>query len=358
MSEILLNPGPVNVSERVRRALTRGDACHRETEVGDALGRTRAKLLKLFDPAAKFTAVFFTGSGTAALEAATLSAPGAGRKILVIDNGVYGDRIARIAAAHSISVERLRFAWEQRPDLSKVEAALSADPVIDTVAMIHHETTTGLLNPVKDVGAIAKKFGKRFVLDTVSGLGGEELDLDAWGVDLAASTANKCICGFPGISFVLVRKELLPQLAANPMRSLYLNVSHNYEAQKDSCGAFTPAIQILWALEEALDELAEEGVQNRIARFKEVSAYLRGEIARMGLPLYLDPAVLSNTITSFHLPKGKTYEWLHHFLKARGFVIYAGQGNLSSRIFRIANMGHVRKADYERFISVLKEAVA
>lgn len=356
MQPILLNPGPVNVTERVRAALSRGDACHREPEVAAALASTRALLKELFDPTDSYHVAFVTGSGTAAMEMAFSSTPI--KKMLVVENGVYGERISKICAAHGIKTVTVTGEWEQLPDLARIEDALKADADIDSIGLVHHETTTGMINPVREVGALSKKYGKRFVLDTVSGLGGEQLDLDAWNIDVAAGTANKCICGFPGISFVLCRKELMKQIAEQPPRSLYLNLAHNWKAQQDSCGAFTPAIQILWALEEALKELKEEGVGNRIARYKRVSAMIREGLDKLGCPLYLPREVYSNTISSFDLPPGKSYDQLHDALKERGFVIYAGQGPLASKVFRIANMGHVRDEDYARLLKELEALLA
>jgi len=356
--EILLNPGPVNVSERVRAALGRGDVCHREPEVADALARTRELLLDVFDPGGEFDAVFFTGSGTAAVEAAVSSTPARGAKLLVVDNGVYGERIATMAARHAIETVRLTCAWTERPDLARIDAALGADPAIDTVALVHNETTTGLLNPVREVGEVVRRHGRVFLLDTVSGLGGENLDLDAWDVDLAASTANKCIGGIPGVSFVLVRKRTLERLRQqSSARSLYLDLAYNRHAQQGACGAFTPAVQVLWALEEALAELAEETVETRIERFGRATALVREAAARLGLGLYLAPELCSNTISSFRLPAGVSYTRLHDLLKTRGFVIYAGQGPLAGEIFRVATMGRVSLADYQRFTEVLREVL-
>ena len=358
MQPILLNPGPVNVSERVRAALTRGDACHREAEVADAVAGARALIKELFDPTDSYEVAFVTGSGTAAMEMAFSSAPAEGGKMLVIDNGVYGERIAKICAAHRIETVTAKDPWESLPDLAKIEAALKADPKIDCVGLVHHETTTGMINPVREIGALAKKYGKRYILDTVSGLAGEELDLAGSHVDVAASTGNKCICAFPGMSFVLCRKETMQAVAKQPPRSLYLNLAHNWKEQQISCGAFTPAIQILWALEEALKELKEESVAARIARYKRVSDTIRDGVEKLGCPMYLPREIYSNTISSFLLPKGKTYAELQDTLKARGFVIYAGQGPLSSKIFRIANMGHVSDADYARLLKELGALLA
>lgn len=356
MKTVLLNPGPVNVTERVRAALSRGDACHREPEVADSVQAVKARLLELFAPN-DFEAILLTGSGTAALEAATIAGPGEDGTLLVLENGVYGERIRKIAQAHKISTISIKGPWERRPDLDAIREKLEKHPEIDSVAMVHHETTTGLLNPVKDVGQLVKSYGKRFVLDTVSGLAGEELDLEGWGVDFAASTANKCICGLPGVSFVMARRSALEALKAGPQRSLYFDLPLNFQKQQGGCGAFTPAIQVLWALEEALAELKEEGVEQRLARFKRVSGKLRDGIEALGMALMLDRSLLSNTISSFHLPEGRSFQELHDALKERGFVIYAGQGPLSSKIFRVANMGHVSDADYDRFLSELKDVL-
>ncbi|MEW6777027.1 MAG: aminotransferase class V-fold PLP-dependent enzyme, partial [Bdellovibrionota bacterium] len=354
MKHILLNPGPVNVSERVRSALLRGDACHREPEIAGLVASCRNLLLKLFDPTNEFDAVFFTGSGTAAVEAAIASTPHAGSQMLVVDNGVYGDRIAQIAQVHDIEIHRLKRHWDEWPDVKEIDRILSLDKAIDTVALVHHETTTGLLNPVREVGEVVRRHGRKFVLDAVSSLGGEELDLAGWGVDVAASTANKCVCGIPGISFVLVRKTTLDDIRRSPKRSLYLNIPFNRDAQERECGAFTPAIQVLWALEEALKEFLEETVRGRITRYKKASGLIRRRAAEMGLGLYLkDEGRLSNTITSFHLPEGKNYAHLHDELKRRGFIIYAGQGPLAGKIFRVANMGQVAESDYVRFLDEL-----
>jgi len=356
--DILLNPGPVNVSERVRAALTRGDACHREPEVAASVAGVRRALLDLFAPADEFDAVLFTGSGTAAMEAAVCSTPAPGAGLLVIDNGVYGARLAAIAEAHSIATERITCAWDERPDLDRIDAALAADGAIDSIALVHHETTTGLINPVEAVGRLARKHGKRFILDTVSGLAGEALDLERAGVDVAVSTANKCIAGIPGIAFVLVRRTLLERLRSQPDRSVYLSIALNHAAQADACGAFTPAIQVLWALEEALRELAEEGVDARIARFAGASSLIRKAGDELGLTRLIAPELSSNTITAFELPTGRSYAWLHDACKKRGFVIYAGQGPLEGRIFRVATMGQVATADYERFTDVLRSLLS
>jgi 2-aminoethylphosphonate-pyruvate transaminase len=353
---ILLNPGPVNVSPRVQQALLRGDLCHREEEFSDLLMAIRTKLLRAFAPSG-YTAVPLSGSGTLAVEAMVSSALPEGRKLLVINNGVYGERMLRMAEAHCIPAIELRYDWTERPDLGQIEKTLTADPTIAAVALVHHETTTGLLNLVKEVGAITKRAGRLLLLDTVSALGSEELDLVRDGVDLCACTANKCIQGLPGVAFVLVRDEVMHAIQAYPRRSLYLHLPVHWEAHERRSIPFTPSVQAWYALDEALDELLEEGVAARVRRYHAAAALLREGFARLGLRLMLPPAYLSNSITSMFLPEGVTYPQLHDRLKERGFVIYEGQGKLQTSIFRVANMGHLTLDDFRRFLSALEEVL-
>jgi 2-aminoethylphosphonate-pyruvate transaminase len=347
---ILLNPGPVNVSERVRAALGRTDLCHREPECTELLERIRGRLVQAFAPGGGFAAVLVTGSGTAALEMAVQSVLSERGRLVVVANGVYGERIAAMAEAARLPCDVVAGAWTSRPDLDAVEQALRT-PDVEAVAVVHHETTTGLVNPVGAVGALARAHGKLLLVDSVSGLGGEALDLEA--ADLVVGTGGKCIQAYPGLGFVLVREAILPRLARHPRRSLYLSLGVHYDAQVRGTVPFTPAVQLAYALDEALAELIEEGVGGRIARYAAAAARLRAGFERLGLGFVLPAAVRSNTITSLWLPGGRTYTELHDGLKAKGFVVYEGQGRLAREIFRVANMGHLGPADFDRFLAAL-----
>jgi 2-aminoethylphosphonate-pyruvate transaminase len=353
---ILLNPGPVNVSPRVQRALLRGDLCHREEEFSDLLVAVRAKLLRAFAPTG-YTAVPLSGSGTLAVEAMVSSALPEGRKLLVINNGVYGERMLRMAEAHRIPTVELRYGWTDRPDLGQIENTLKADPTIAAVALVQHETTTGLLNLVSDVGAITRRTGRLLLLDAVSALGGEELDLVRDGVDLCACTANKCIQGLPGVAFVLARNEIMNAMQGYLRRSLYLHLPAHWEAHERRSIPFTPSVQAWYALDEALDELLEEGVAARVQRYQGAASLLREGFAGMGLKFLLPAEYRANSLTSLLLPEGMTYQRLHDNLKERGFVIYEGQGKLQTGIFRVANMGHLTPEDFRRFLGALEEVL-
>lgn len=354
----LLNPGPVVVSDRVRRALLRGDICHREVEFSRILKRVRQMLLEAFAPAGGYTTAVFTGSGTAAMEASIASSVEEGRAILVINNGVYGERFSRMASIYKCRKFELIYDWRELPNLYEIEETLKEHPEIQVIALVHHETSTGLINPVREIGRLAERFGKVFLLDSISGLGGEELNLVDCKVDLCVGSANKCIQGLPGLSFVLIKKKEVERLKKIPPRSLYLHIPTLWESQEKDTVPFTPSIPIFYALEEALEELLEEGVSVRIARYQKAAGILRRGFREMGLKYYLPEELLSNTITTLYLPKGFNYQTLHDQLKEKGFVIYAGQERLKGEIFRVANMGALTREDIEGFLNSLRRAVA
>ncbi|MEY4948949.1 MAG: 2-aminoethylphosphonate aminotransferase [Pseudomonadota bacterium] len=354
---ILLNPGPVNVSPRVTRALLRGDLCHREPEFSDLLDGVRCKLVTAFAPCGDWEAVPITGSGTLALEAAVCSSVAQGRQMLVVVNGVYGERILEMARVHGIDTVEVRAEWTERPDPERVAEAIRRHPAVEVVALVHHETTTGLLNPVSEIGEVVRRAGRRLLVDSISGLGGDPIDLGDGTVSICVGVANKCIQGLPGIGFVLATRAELERMAAIAPRSVYMNLRRHHEAHRRRAVPFTAAVQVLYALDEALDELLEETVDGRIRRYRAAADRLRRGFASMGLALLLPESHRSNSITSLVLPRGTTYGALHDHLKQDGFVVYEGQGHLAAEIFRVANMGALADDDFDRFLLSLGRAI-
>ncbi len=355
---ILLNPGPVNVSERVRQALLRPDICHRESEFTELLLRIQGKLLKAFVPGAEadYAAVLITGSGTSAVESAMMSSIPHGKRMLVLNNGVYGERISQMVGLHRLGVSELKYDWTAKPDPERLRLALRQHPEVHAVAMVHHETTTGLINPVKEIADVVDSQNRVFILDAVSGLGGEALDIAGSHIYMVAGTAGKCIQGFPGVSFVLVRKGFLERMRNYPKRSWYLHLTHYVDDQGRGTIPFTPAVQVYYGFDEALSELLEEGVANRVQRYKKAAALIRARMAKLGVKPVLTPDRQSNTITAYSLPDGVTYDRLHDRLKAQGYVIYAGQGQLEHKIFRVANMGALTEAQLTGFLDAFEQA--
>ena len=354
---ILLNPGPVNVSPRVTAAMSRGDLCHREPEFQQLLDSVRTKLVRALAPDGDWVAVPLTGSGTLALEAGVTSVVSSGRRMLVVVNGVYGERILEMAQTHGIATVVVRSDWGRPPDLAAIENALRADPGIEVVALVHHETTTGLLNPVEAVGRITRAHGRVLFVDAISGLAGDTLRLEEWGVGVCVGVANKCIQGIPGIGFVLAKRSEMTRMAEIPPRSVYMHLPRHFAAHEKHTVPFTAAVQVLYALDEALDELLEEGVDARVARYGRAAAQLRAGFERLGLTLMLPPELRSNSITTLSLPPGLTYQQLHDRVRKDGFVIYEGQGQLSTQVFRVANMGALSEDDFARFLLSLGRAM-
>lgn len=354
---MLLNPGPVNVSERVRQALNRPDICHRESDFAELQHGIQNKLLNAFVPGAEadYTAVLITGSGTAAVESALLSSIPHGKRALIINNGVYGERMAQMVGLHRLGVSELKHDWTERPDPERLRLALRQHPEVHAVGMVHHETTTGLLNPGKAIAEVVDGLNRVFILDAVSALAGEYIDIAGSKIYMVAGTAGKCIQGFPGVSFVLVRKGFLERMRAYPKRSLYLHLTHYVDDQGRGVIPFTPAIQIYYAFDEALNELLEEGVAKRIQRYKRMAMLIRERMAKIGVKPVLPPDRQSNSITAYYLPEGLSYQTLHDRLRAQGYVIYAGQGNLENKIFRIANMGALTEQQFVEFLDVFEE---
>jgi 2-aminoethylphosphonate-pyruvate transaminase len=356
---ILLNPGPVNVSDRVRQALHRPDICHRESEFAELLHRIQQKLLQAFVPGAEsdYVAIVLSGSGTAAVEAAIMSCLPHGKRMMVINNGVYGERMSNMIGLHRLGVSELKLDWSTRLDPERLRLALRQHPEVHAVAMVHHETTTGLINNVKELADVADSQNRVFVLDSVSGLAGETLDIPGSHIYMVAGTAGKCIQGFPGASFVLVRKGFLERMRRYPKRSWYLHLTHYVDDEGNGTVPFTPAVQLYYAFEEALDELLEEGVANRIHRYKKVSAMIRDRLRTLGIKPLLPPELQSNTITCFHMPAGLSYQTLHDRLKEQGYVIYAGQGPLEGKTFRVANMGVLTVGNVQGFLRAFEQAL-
>ena len=352
----LLNPGPVTLTERVRGALQRPDLCHREQEFADLQLEVRRRLEALYDGADGYVAVMLTGSGTAAVEAMVGSVVPRDGHALVVANGVYGDRMAQMLAAQGKRYDVVAADWLKGMDLAAVDARLAADPSITHVLAVHHETTTGRLNDLDALGAICKRHGRPLLLDGVSSFGGEPIRFSEWNLDAVAGTANKCLHGVPGISFVLVKKSLFAARASGAT-SVYLDLWRHWKEQERGWSPFTQSVHVVYALQEALLELdAQGGWKARHAEYARRAAVVRNALAAMKVEYFLDDGATasSSILTAFKVPAGKSYDRLHDDLKARGFVIYAGQGPYLGKMFRIAVMGDLGARDLEELVEGLK----
>ena len=354
MRAILLNPGPVSLSEAVRKAAVASDLCHREPEFFELQDELRQGLLDVYGCAAdEWAAVPLGGSVTTALEAMLTSLPPRDARLLVIENGVYGERISRIATIHGIEHHALDHGWLEPIDFERVEAELSAG-LYTHVAAVHHETTTGRLNDVRRLAALCDGHGAALLLDAVSSFGAEDIPFDAPALAACAVTANKCLHGIPGLCFVIARRDALAA-GAEPPRSLYLHLPLWLEKQEAQTTPFTPSVNGFLALRQALDGLhAQGGWEARRARYRDLAGQARETLAGLGVETLLDPDESSCALTAYRLPDGFSYEQVHDGLKRWGFVIYAGQGSLVAEMFRISTMGDITRYDMERLIAAME----
>jgi len=356
--EVLLNPGPVTLSERVRAALGRGDWCHREPEFADLMQSINKRLVQVYqETAADFEAATLTGSGTSAVEGMIQSFAPNDAKTLVVSNGVYGERVAAMLAMQKKPYVCTDGDWLEAINPEQVMALLEEHPDITTVVSVQHETTTGRLNDLRPLGEMCKTRGLTLLLDCVSSFGCEAIDFDGWNVGAVAATANKCLHSVPALSFVLARKALWAQ--PSQACSVYLDLHSYHKAQKDSgFSPFTQSVQPAFALDEALDELAEQGGwQQRGASYRARAERIAETLERCGVSTLLPKHEYSSVLWTWLLPEGVSYQQLHDRLKDEGFVIYAGQGNLAKSVFRIAHMGDIDD-DIGRLCDLLEKALS
>lgn len=350
---IIFSPGPANISERVRRSLLLPDISHRGAEFTGLLAEARSLVLKVCLAGKNHKSVIFGGSGTLAIESLISGLGGWDKKILVVSNGVYGERAAQIARLYGVGVEEIRLKWGDLPDLKEVDERLKQRN-IGALYIVHHETTTGLLNPLREVTRLAKEKDKLVFVDGVSSIAGEELKVDSWGIDAITGSANKCIRGVAGISFVIASDKYINLITSCKPKGYYANFLRHLSAQENGEPLFTPPVQVFYAFREALRELLDEGLQKRLNKYKAIVKLLRDGLRQMKLNFYLHESNMSNTMTAAYLPLGRNYNSLYKDCKNKGYVIYAGQGKLAKTIFRLGTVGKISQQDIRNFLKDLK----
>ncbi|NUM37166.1 MAG: 2-aminoethylphosphonate--pyruvate transaminase [Candidatus Brocadiae bacterium] len=356
---ILLNPGPATTTDSVKMSQVVSDICPREKEFGDVMEYISSSLTKIAGGDERYTTVLLAGSGTAAMDAMINSVVPDKKKILIINNGAYGDRMAKIAKAYSIGLVEIKYDWCVFPKISDIEQALKQDPEIDCIGMVHHETTTGMLNPVPEIGCLCKKYGKTFLVDSISSFAGIPFSIQEYNIDFMASTSNKCIQGMAGCAFVICKTESLLKTKSYKPRSFYLNLYSQYEYfSKSRQMQFTPPVQILYALKKAIEEFWQEGAQNRHKRYLENWKTLILGMARLGFKKLLPDEQESHILTTFHYPDSTYFDFdrMHDLVYKEGFTIYPGKIG-GKDTFRLANMGDINCQDIEAFCHVLENVL-
>lgn len=353
---VLLNPGPATTTDSVKYAQAVPDICPREKEFGDLMEFCAVEITKFVGNTNDHATVLFGGSGTATVEAILSSVVAESGKILIIDNGAYGKRMCQITAIYNIETVIFQSSSIEPIDLKALEETLQAHKDLTHLAVIHHETTTGLLNDIEAVGQLCKRYALSFIVDSMSGFAAIPVDMNAMNIDYLAASSNKNIQGMAGIGFAICNKKALEKTKDIAPRNLYLNLYAQYEYfERTHQTRFTPPVQTFYALKQAILETQQETIEKRYARYNKSWEVLLNGLERLNLTYLIDKKHHSKIITSIIEPTAKEYDFdkMHDYLFEKGFTIYPGKVN-HYNTFRISNIGEINHEDISNFLIVLE----
>ncbi|HKE14402.1 MAG TPA: alanine--glyoxylate aminotransferase family protein, partial [Kofleriaceae bacterium] len=352
-------PGPVNTTMGVKSALIHHDVCHRDSNFSELLVSLSGKLRRIFRGSPEHSVCVITGSGTAAMECALASTVPRDRKILVIDNGAFGERLYEISRLHEMEVVHLRYAWGDQVDPADVQRAFEENPDIAVVAMTHHETSVGLLNPIGAVGALCRRYDALFLVDAVSSLGAEDIDVVRDQVDICWASANKCLHAISGVGILCVSPRVWPKIELVKPRTYYLDLKR-YRKYIDELAQtpFTPAVSNYFALDQACSEFLADGHARRFAMYRERNQRLRSGLAALGMASFTRTGRESHSVLTCCVPAGIAFEDLYERLKRRGYIVYACKDVLADRFMQVANMGDLALDRIDAFLVAVREVIA
>ena len=357
--KILFTPGPLTTSRTVKQAMLR-DLGSRDFEFIQVVGEIRAELLTLGQVASPaYETVLLPGSGTFGVESVISSVTPSNGKWLLIINGAYGRRMGQITAIHHLPSRELLFPENDTPDLAQIEAALEADPAITHVGVVHCETTSGVLNPVVEIGGLVGHYGKVYFVDAMSSYGAIPINIAEAQIDFLVSSANKCIEGVPGFSFAIARRQALLAAEGHP-RSLSLDLVAQWRGlEGDGQFRFTPPTHALLAFRQALRELAlEGGVVGRNARYRKNHSILVTGMRALGFCEFVPAAKQGAIITSFLYPDHPNFDFerFYTLLNERDVVIYPGKVS-GADCFRIGSIGRIFASDLHGLLAAVRETL-
>jgi len=357
--KLLFTPGPLSTSETVKQATLR-DLGSRDAEFLSLVENIRRRLLELGHVAdGSYVAVLMQGSGTFAVESVLSSVISNNGRLLVAINGAYGHRIAKIATVLKIPCETIDFEEAAPVSAERLCAALAQDSRITHVATVHCETSTGLLNPIAELGRVVHESGRILIVDAMSSFGGIPIDLAENHIDFLVSSANKCIQGIPGFGFVLARRDLLQASEGSP-RSVSLDLLAQWKGlESDGQFRFTPPTHALLAFWQALHELEQEGgIEARASRYAANQRELMRGMSKLGFDAYLPPEHQSQIITSFRVPGDRRFDFsaFYQRLSELGFLIYPGKVS-NADCFRIGTIGHIFPKDLQDLVAAIERVL-
>lgn len=357
---ILLNPGPATTTDTVKMAQVVPDICPREKEFADVMRNIRRDLVKIVHgDEKKFTSVLFCGSGTINIDICLNSLLPEGKKILIINNGAYSTRAAEVCQYYGLPYVDLKLPIFKPADLAEVESQLKGNPDVGLVYTTHHETGTGLLNPIREIGALAHKYGAIFVVDTTSSLGMIPLDVEKDNIDFCMASAQKGLMAMSGLSFIIGNKDIIERSKDYPRRSYYCNLYLQYSFfEKTGEMHFTPPVQTAYALQQAIREYFDEGEEKKFARHKRVNESIHRGIAKLGMRHVIDRDKESGLVVSVRYPSHPNWDFtkIHDYCYERGFTIYPGKISTTDT-FRLCSLGAIDVPDIEAFFKVFEEGL-
>jgi aspartate aminotransferase-like enzyme len=350
---LLMIPGPVHLHERIIKAMGRQMISHRGIEFAELMKFCTQNLKKLFGT--KSDVYIISGSSTSGMEAA-ISSFSKVRRITCVDNGKFGERLAKIAERYT-EVECIRFDWGKSIELDRIEDSLSNGS--EAVLFVHNETSTGILNPAEKIAKLARKYNALVIMDGITSVGGDEVEMDRWGIDVAVVGSQKCIGIPPGLAAVAVSEKAWEFYSEKA--PFYLDLAAYRKLIANFQTPYTPAIPLFFALEEALKIINEEGLEKRIKRHRALAKAVREWAVEAGLQLFPELneySKYSNTITAIKMPSGITDVELRSTVQREyGIAISGGQEHLKGKIFRIGNMGNVGKREIVATLAAVQDVL-
>ena len=353
----LLTPGPLTTTDTVKQVMM-FDHCTWDDDYKQITQKIRRELLELAHVTEEeYTAVLMQGSGTFGVESVLSSVVPQDGTVLLLSNGAYGERAAKICEYHHISCIHITQAYDKTPDAGKAEEALKNHPESTHVMMIHSETTSGILNDIATIGGLAHTYGKVFIVDAMSSFAGVDIPVRDWHIDFLVSSANKCIQGVPGFSFIIANRKLLME-SKGCARSLSLDLYDQWAGmEQDGKWRYTSPTHVVLAFDQAIKELKNEGgIEARHARYQKNMDTLVENFEKLGFKLYVDKAWQGPIIATFLYPEGRKFDFqdMYHYIKERGYAIYPGKLT-DADTFRIGVIGEIYEEDIQKLTEIMQE---
>ncbi len=355
---LLMIPGPTRVSPRVLKAMSKNIVNHRSAVFGEILNDTNDMMSEVFQTDNQ--SYLITGSGTAAMEAAIGNVIEKGDRVLNIVGGKFGERFMRITETYQGIPVELEVEWGHAVNPEDVRYILEEEEDIKAVTIVHNETSTGVANPIEEVGKILKDFDALYVVDTVSSLGGADVQVDNYGIDICVTGSQKCLAAPPGMAAITLNDDAWDVVDKTKSKTYYLDMkSYRKSGDKNVPETpYTPSVSLMYAMNEALSIIMEEGLEARIKRHEQAAKATINGVKAMGLELFAKEEVSSTTVTAVKIPEGMTDKNLRGTMRNKYRIELAGgQDHLKGNVFRIGHMGNITHREIISTIAALEMAL-